>query len=50
MAALEMPQEETAIRNRRIEMEEVEMRIGMDASVEAKGPKKESKARTCGLG
>jgi len=26
------------------------MRIGMDASVEANGPKEESKARTCGLG
>jgi hypothetical protein len=50
MAAREMPQEETVIRNRGIEMEGVEMRIGMDASVEAKGPKKESKARTCGLG
>lgn len=38
------------IRNRRIEVEGVEMRIGMDASVEAHGPKEESKARTCGLG
>ena len=50
MAAREMPQEETVIRNRRIEMDGVEKRIGMDASVEANGPKEESKARTCGLG
>jgi hypothetical protein len=49
VAAREMPQEETMIRNQRIEMEGVEMRIGVDASVEANGPKEESKARTCGL-
>jgi hypothetical protein len=45
-----MSQEETVIRNRGIEMEGVEMRIGMDASFEANGPKEESKAGTCGLG
>jgi len=38
------------IRNQGTEMEGVEMRIGMDASVEANGPKEESEARTCGLG
>ena len=50
MAAREMPQEETMIPNQGTEMEGVEMKIGMDASVEANGPKEESKARTCGLG
>jgi hypothetical protein len=50
MAAREIPREERVIRNRRIEMKGVEKRIGMDASVEANGPKEESQARTCGLG